>query len=357
MDCKSKYINIPCGHCPECVTAKQHNIVQRVLMENLENHIFFCTLTYNNESLPWIATSEINEKTGLPWQYRFADTRDFSLMCKRLRNNNLLGRPFRFFAVTELGSEKGRPHFHALFLIPKYEKDDYLTCLNLEDTLFKTILKEWRRNYGNSRKPDYRELCTYVRRFIRGKVKSTYDLHYVNPNLTDGSEADVAYYVSKYMVKPSEKAVKLQQALRLNLPEDEYNRVWRIVKPKWFSSPQFGLNGRYIEHNVYEPSEKVLEYLRKCIDDSKRLYDEPKFIDYLSGKSYPMSRYYMNRLDIMSVEDWKFFHDKQVRNGKRRVDNMSIDERARDTNIKMEDLWNMKMNKLNFDDELFDELL
>lgn len=102
-DTRSHMIDVPCGVCAECIAAKQMQYVQRLQMEELVNHIFFCTLTYNNDSMPKITTS-----TG--FDIRYADVSDVQKMVKRLRKRNAFGRPFRYFAVSELGSQRGRPH-------------------------------------------------------------------------------------------------------------------------------------------------------------------------------------------------------------------------------------------------------
>lgn len=348
-DCKSAKIPIPCGHCHECVAVRQMSFVQRCQMEALENHIFFCTLTYNNSSIPSLGLSD-------GFSVRFVDPSDISNMFKRIRNDNLFGRPFRFVYTTELGSLRGRPHVHCLLFIPKYECDDYLTCLNLESVIFKVVLSQWQRNYGSRRSPDYKPLCTFVRYFKHGKMRSTYDCHYVNPILTDGCESDVAFYVSKYMVKESDKLVNLQRALRLNLSDDEYNSVWKIVRPRWSASPLFGLNGSYVSHNVYEPSPVVLKYLRHCIDVSRKEFLAPKFLNPADGKSFPLSRYYSSRLDVLSVDDWKFFYDKSVNDGSRRADNMSSDDRDRSQVLSQINWHDLKFRQLDFDFDDFDYL-
>lgn len=112
--------------------------------------------------------------------------------------------------------------------------------MQLESVLYKQVLSHWSRNVGSNRKPVYKSLCTFVQRVISGKIKSTYDLHYVQPSSLDGSSSDVLFYVSKYMLKPSDKVRRLQQALKLNLPEDEYDSVWSVVKPRWVASLNFG---------------------------------------------------------------------------------------------------------------------
>lgn len=102
-DVVSHYINVPCGVCPQCIANRQMQYVQRLQMESLVNHLFLCSLTYNNESMPVVSTS-----TG--YDIRYADVSDVQKMFKRLRKRNAFGRPFRYFGVSELGTRKGRPH-------------------------------------------------------------------------------------------------------------------------------------------------------------------------------------------------------------------------------------------------------
>lgn len=102
-DCVSQFIYVPCGVCKECVALKQMYLVQRVQMEAKNCFLFFSTLTYNNEFLPHVSSS-----TGYTFSY--ADMHHLQLLFKRLRNINAFGRPFRYLAVSERGSERGRPH-------------------------------------------------------------------------------------------------------------------------------------------------------------------------------------------------------------------------------------------------------
>lgn len=305
-DTSSQFINVPCGHCSECVAVRQMSIIQRVQMEELENHVFFCTLTYNDVAMPVITSS-----TG--YDIRYADVSDVQKMIKRLRKSNAFGRKFRYFGVSELGSSRGRPHFHLLFFLPKLDSDSFNDCLNLEVTLYNAVLHEWRRNLGSTRKPIWLNCCDYVKRVRNGRVKSTFDLHYVNPRSSDGGTADVGFYVTKYMMKPSDRSERLQSALRLNLDPDEYERIWSIVKCRWFSSLKFG----------YNDSDKVKSYIKKCISDSKLVEDSPKFFNPVSGRSFPLSRYYLNNGDLFSVDDALFFNSK-----KNIPDNVVIDDRS-----------------------------
>lgn len=354
-DTTSAFINVPCGVCSECIAVRQMNFVQRIQCEAMVNHLFFVTLTYNNDSLPSVALS--NGRS-----IRFADISDVQKMFKRLRKRNAFGRPFRYFGVSELGSEKGRPHFHLLICVQKYEYDRFSDCMQLESIISKEILREWRRNYGSTRSPVWKPLCTYVRKFIRGKIRTNYDCHYVNPILSDGQEADVAFYVLKYMMKPSQRVVRLQQALHLNLDEDEYENVWKIVRPRHFESEAFGLgqslkspDGNYIVHP------KVLSYLRSCVQRSKTDFPSPRFFSPITGKPFPLARYYQHFAEIYSMQDALdfYFFDKSGR-----VDNVVISKDVHVSQlVKKVDDFDSRLRRVESYDsaqnlnELFDESL
>ena len=174
--------------------------------------------------------------------------------------------------------------------------------MQLEDRLKSAVLLEWRRNYGSDKKPDYRSLCTYVQKFVRGKLRSTFDLHYVNPRLSDGGTADVGFYVLKYMLKPSDREKRLQQALHLNLPEDEYEDVWSLVKSKCFYSKHFGLGG-FGKRKAWRPSQQIVDYVKRSVRESKKTSVYPQFINPVDGKHFPLSRFYKGKGFLYSLDD------------------------------------------------------
>lgn len=269
-------------------------IVQRMQMESIGNYIFYGTLTYNRSSLPSLLVS-----TG--FSIPFADCRDLQNLMKRLRKRNAFTRPFRYFAVSERGTERGRPHFHVLFLIPKYDSDDKnVTPFNLEALMFRELLVEWRRNYGSTRKPVYKPLCTYKEIYVRGRRISNYDLHYVQPLLNDDGAASVAFYVTKYLLKRSDREARLQQALHLNLPQEEYDDVWPVVRSRYFVSKGFGLNAEVTPFGDMIPDSSVLSYIRSCVERSE---DFPKYYSPADGHSQPLARYYRSRGDCYGMSD------------------------------------------------------
>lgn len=291
-DCTSQYISIPCGHCVECIRSKQMQLVQRVIMESTQNIFFFATLTYNNDMLPRIVVND--------YSIRYADISDLQKMFKRLRKDNAFGYPFRYFAVSELGSKRGRPHFHCLFLLEKKFFPTYNDILTQESLMFRKVLEYWSRNVGSKRKPVYIPCCTFRRAWRDGRLISNYDLHYVNPAFSKDGVSDVGFYVLKYMLKPSQRTVDLQRALRLNLSEEDYYKVWSLIRPRYVKSIDFGLS----------KSPVVQEYLRNSVALSKQSQEFPCFYHPVTGNSFPLSRFYLNKGQIYTVQDALDFYYK-----------------------------------------------
>lgn len=338
VDTKSQYIPVPCGHCVECNLLRSNSVFQRCQLEEQFGYPFFITLTYNPESL-----AEYECSNG--FKIAYAPVSDLQNMFKRLRKSGKLTRRFRYYAITELGSKKGRPHAHLLLFLQRQEGDSVYTPFNLEKIVFSVVLAEWRRNYAtrivkkgkkvgqvvpDSRHPEYRPLCTYVSKWIFGKLYSTYDCHFVLPS-SDGSSKDVSYYVTKYLTKDSEWRDKIKRGLFSHLPFEEAEKVWNIVKPRAISSLNFGfgiydnINPRKTsiivrkEHLSALPSSK---YLRSCVLRSSQSEKSARYFDMFTGKGTPLSRYFYKFGHIYDVDSHRLFLSRQDR-----IDGVSIDER------------------------------
>ena len=320
-------------------------------MEGLNQHIFFCTLTYNNAQIPELVLENPNNPNK-PYNIRYTDYADVCNMIKRIRAYNRFGRDFRYLAVTELGSKKGRPHVHILFFVPKEKNDTFTDIINLEKKMFDSVLLEWRRNYGSKRNPDYQPLCTYIRRMTRRGLSTTYDLHYCNPVATDGGIADVGFYVTKYMTKPSKRAERLQQALHLNLEENDYERIWNKIKPRCFASLGFGLNPTINPktHKIESIDQDIKTYLKRCISKTIGEYDGPRYINPHDGKIFPLARYYYNVGEIL---DWKDMVSYYMMRKNAPLDNVTIDERDRGQLINAERKF-YRQTRLRIDANQFD---
>lgn len=88
---------VPCGKCAFCIKKAIDAWCLRLHHEmEVSSSAFFITLTYDDEHLP--PGEELSK-------------RDLQLFFKRLRKVN---PGIRYFAIGEYGTEKGRPHYHAI---------------------------------------------------------------------------------------------------------------------------------------------------------------------------------------------------------------------------------------------------
>lgn len=317
-DTTSPFMRVPCNVCSECLSMRQSALVQRARCMSLDHYIFFCTLTYNKESLPILTTSN---GVSIP----YADVSDLQKMFKRIRFANAFGRSFSYFFVTERGGKKGRPHIHGLIFIPKSKEDDDLIIQNLEFKVRDVLFHEWKRNYGSDKFPVWKPLFTYRSKYVSGKRYSNFDCHFVVPYASEKGEDDVAFYVTKYVLKPSDKEKRLQQALRLNLDPLEYEDVWSVVRSRCLCSKGFGA-----------ATDLQREYVRYCIGRSNCNKDGFQYFSK-DGSSSPLSRYYRkfissdDAIRSVSARGGSFVFDdrpfdlkeRSVENGKRIVSEIS----------------------------------
>lgn len=135
-----KFVDVPCGHCDECLLAYKKHWADRCLMEMQDSHDnYFVTLTYS-------------ESDGS------LHKRDFQLFMKRLRK--IVGPGVRFFACGEYGSVYHRPHYHAvLFNCP----------LNVDGFSSLELRSAW--PFGFVRvEPCLSERCAYVAGYTAKKL-------------------------------------------------------------------------------------------------------------------------------------------------------------------------------------------
>ena len=274
---KDSRIQVPCGHCKQCVSNRQGFVTQRVQMESLRSHLFFFTLTYNN-------------------RLRFTDVLDYHLpyphyehvqhMFDRLRKR---GYVFRYWVVSEYG-KKGRPHYHGILAIPK----DDTPISTVEQTWYSRLLNEWAENVGSKKKPDYKPLLDYVRRRVFGKLKCTYDFKYIEP-IRD-HDNDVSFYVSKYILKYDKRIEKLLKKISLDARLEPEQRVLLIsqIKPRSIMSKDYG------DWKLPEVKAHILNNLG--------WYDDiPQYCDLYTGKLMMLSRYYMRLVPLSFYENRQKF--------------------------------------------------
>lgn len=107
-----KFVNVPCGHCSECLNTRAKGIVFRILKE-CENHSsnYFITLTYDDFNLP----APVNLPDGRLVHSLVQE--EISKFIKKLRiylKRHNKKSDIRFYGVGEYGSLSFRPHYHII---------------------------------------------------------------------------------------------------------------------------------------------------------------------------------------------------------------------------------------------------
>lgn len=136
--------------------------------------------------------------------------------------------------------------------------------------------------------------------YVRGERRGTFDFQFALNN-SNRSADSVAFYVSKYCLKPSKFERKLQQALKLNYSPEDYSLIWNKVKPRCQWSKDFGLKS----------SDEVRKRLHGMVVLSEvNGMDFPQFHFFHNTKSAPLSRYYKNADNVFPVQDAMIFFER-----------------------------------------------
>lgn len=274
-DVTFQYIRVPCGRCPSCIALKQCYIIQRCQMESLDNDLYFGTLTYSNNTIPRLNINGFN--------LAYADIRDVQNMLKRIRKLDNVPK-FRYFFVSEFGGKRHRPHFHFLLSVPKCKTDTLADKVSKGVILHNIFLSEWRRNLGSKRKPRYVPLCDYICN-SRGR---NFDLHYVNPSLSNNGCSDVAFYVSKYITKSNSYVDNLKSALYYNISDyDEFLSTWKTLKPKFLISKGFG------NPSSFSVKSHIIKGIEFGINSTT--YDFPIYLNPITSQTFPLCPYYKQK--------------------------------------------------------------
>lgn len=113
----SKYIEVPCGRCVDCLSNRQNSWSFRIDCEYLDvvskdGCSYFITLTYDDEHLPFNSDGICS-----------LDKSHLQLFHKRLRAEGL---NFRYFCCGEYGDKFGRPHYHGIYFFNEWFSKEYI---------------------------------------------------------------------------------------------------------------------------------------------------------------------------------------------------------------------------------------
>lgn len=95
-------VPVPCGKCPPCLQRRTAEWCFRIFQES-KTHLSasFITLTYEKPPIT-------------PNGFMTLHTPDFQKFMKRLRKLHPRGTRIKYYAVGEYGTERKRPHYHAI---------------------------------------------------------------------------------------------------------------------------------------------------------------------------------------------------------------------------------------------------
>lgn len=227
-------IQVPCGKCAECRNVYFQSIFQRAVIESKSSYMYFVTLTYDNKHIPILQIAN--------HEFYYADYTHIQNMFKRLRNDDVLGRDFRYLCVNEYGDANLRPHFHILLFVSKLDIDNEITPYEIERTLFDNLAPRFAKNIGNRKFPNYEQLFTYRTNYQNGVLRSNYFVKYVD--VCENDETDTTYktinYLIGYVNKPQKVSPLLSKLLSSYTDLTFVNRVIQKLSSKVRYSKGFG---------------------------------------------------------------------------------------------------------------------
>lgn len=172
-------INVPCGQCIGCRLEQSRQWAVRVSLENqMHDKSIFCTLTYDDEHIPYIVNPDTGEMLQTLKPIHFTN------FIKTLRRQIEYHYPdnglIRFFGCGEYGSKTERPHFHIIiFGFEPPDKRLYRTTFNGNKLYNSDFLEKcWKYGFINFGSVTF-ESAAYVARYVTKKITGEMaDEHY-----------------------------------------------------------------------------------------------------------------------------------------------------------------------------------
>lgn len=269
----SGYINVPCGVCEQCLRNKQNYLIQRVRLMSSNHYSFMCTLTYDDEHLPYFFHNG--------QKFTYVDIHHFQNMVKRIRKYCPFS--FSYLCVTERGSKRHRPHIHALFFV-KYSQYSLVEHYNISQVLQNLIFDHWSINIGTNRKPIFEPLFTFVIK----NGRSNFDFHPIT--MRNGDMSDAFFYATKYVTKYDTYTDNIRKFFFASMSPEDYKRYWNLWKPRLLLSKRFGSDELY----------------RDIIEGMLQLSKIKKHPCYFNpdGSTFPMSPYLYNKFGNLELKEF-----------------------------------------------------
>ena len=191
-------------------------------------------------------------------------------------------------------------------------------CINAEKIIHEVMLENWQRNVGSTKKPEYKNLCNYrcVWNARKQQFDRNYDCQWVERNVLNNNGEDATWYIMKYALKDSGKERRRQQALKLNLPQEEYLKAWETIRTKAFYSKYFGLDAREEYKDPFDKigiNPEIAKDIRKGIEFGKGKMPFPLWINPNNGRVFVLCEYYKKYFYNVRDMNAYFEHEEQKR--------------------------------------------
>lgn len=235
-DLTSAYIRVPCGHCVECVRLQQNYWIQRFRLMASVSDMYYQTLTLKPSMTPHL---KLTFENGDTFDKEIVTRDMLQKYFKRLRKDNVFGTQFKYFAVSEYGGKRHRPHFHIVYFVPKTD-DPLAVKVGRGNKLKWELFEYWSRNDGTRKNPVYIPYCEYHEKHVGSKIFRNYDFHYIVPSATQNGTSDVGFYVSKYILKFSGYVDSVIHLFWHNLNPDDLPGAISSFRPFLLCSKNFG---------------------------------------------------------------------------------------------------------------------
>ena len=114
-----KKIAVPCGHCADCQRNKHNEWFFRCMVEynrvrSLGGAVYFITLTYNNDNLPYFTLPDGTKCQGFSRRHVHNFMKYFRILLKK---RHLQHKEIKYLICSEYGSHTRRPHYHGLLFV------------------------------------------------------------------------------------------------------------------------------------------------------------------------------------------------------------------------------------------------
>lgn len=273
-----RLIDLPCGHCIECVQSKQNSYKIRLIEHSKDYaHCFFFTLTYRNSALPYNVVTDSDEVIGVVRghrKYEISDTfrclssarvRDIQDWFKRFRTSyaraagaklgltakectttffSVLRPEFSYFLCAEYGPNGShRPHYHGIIFSDLPRKS------------FVKLFEDWRKRYGFVK---WKE----VKQRSDGVNKASAPGNYVAKYCCKGEFASRVEDISRGLIEPA------------FILQSKGIGVGYIERKREFHLPKF-INGKPFNYLNHEHIDYIVDHL--YYNDGSYRYKLPRY--------------------------------------------------------------------------------